>query len=51
MLLVARRQDVGAGEDPELELEPVGLIGLADTPRLSARASVAEARDAGVRTS
>jgi P-type Ca2+ transporter type 2C len=50
VLLVARRQDVGAGEDPELELEPVGLIGLADTPRLSARASVAEARNAGVRT-
>jgi Ca2+-transporting ATPase len=29
---------------------PLGLIGLADTPRAAARASVAEARAAGVRT-
>ena len=28
----------------------MGLVGLADTPRPTARASVAEARDAGVRT-
>ena len=44
VLLVARREELDGGEDPERELEPVGLIGLADTPRASARASVAEAR-------
>ena len=50
VLLVARREELDGEEDPERELEPLGLIGLADTPRVSARASVAEARDAGVRT-
>jgi Ca2+-transporting ATPase len=50
VLLVARRAALPAGADPEAELEPVGLIGLADTPRATARASVAEARAAGVRT-
>jgi P-type Ca2+ transporter type 2C len=50
VLLVARRAVLPAGGDPEAELEPVGLIGLADTPRATARASVAEARAAGVRT-
>ena len=50
VLLVARRPDLRPGEDPERELVPLGLLGLADTPRASARASVAEARAAGVRT-
>ena len=50
VLLVARREELDGDEDPERELEPLGLIGLADTPRASARASVAEAREAGVRT-
>ena len=50
VLLVARRPGLRPGDDPERELEPIGLVGLADTPRLTARASVAEARDAGVRT-
>ena len=50
VLLVARRAALVDGEDPERELEPLGLVGLADTPRATARASVAEARDAGVRT-
>jgi P-type Ca2+ transporter type 2C len=46
VLLVA----LGTGDDPERELQPLGLLGLADTPRATARASVAEARAAGVRT-
>ena len=50
VLLVARRQDFRPGDEAERELEPLGLIGLADTPRATARASVAEARRAGVRT-
>ena len=50
VLLVARRAGLDPGEDPERELEPIGLLGLADTPRAAARASVAEARAAGVRT-
>ena len=50
VLLVARRTGLDGGEDPERRLEAVGLIGLADTPRGTARASVAEARSAGVRT-
>ena len=50
VLLVAGRDALAADEDPERELEPLGLVGLADTPRATARASVAEARDAGVRT-
>jgi Ca2+-transporting ATPase len=50
VLLVARRACLDAGKDPEQQLEPIGLLGLADTPRAAARASVAEARAAGVRT-
>ena len=50
VLMVARRENLDGGQDPEQALEPVGLVGLADTPRAAARASVAEARDAGVRT-
>jgi Ca2+-transporting ATPase len=50
VLLVARRAELDGGEDPERRLEPVGLVGLADTPRATVRASVAEARSAGVRT-
>ncbi|HYI19454.1 MAG TPA: cation-transporting P-type ATPase, partial [Solirubrobacteraceae bacterium] len=50
VLLVARRARLDDGDDPEQKLEPIGLLGLADTPRVTARASVAEARAAGVRT-
>ncbi len=50
VLLVARRAELEQGEDPERRLEPVGLVGLADTPRATARASVEHARAAGVRT-
>jgi P-type Ca2+ transporter type 2C len=50
VLLVAQRAGIDSGDDPELELEPVGLIGLADPPRASAAPAVAEARAAGVRT-
>jgi Ca2+-transporting ATPase len=50
VLLIARRDALTHGEDPETALEAVGLIGLADTPRATARASVEEARAAGVRT-
>ena len=50
VLLVARRARLDDGDDPERKLEPIGLLGLADTPRAAARASVAEARAAGVRT-
>ena len=50
VLLVARRPELEGGEDPERGLEALGLLGLADTPRATARDSVAEARAAGVRT-
>jgi Ca2+-transporting ATPase len=45
VLAIAR----GRGHE-ELELELLGLIGLADPPRASARAAIANARAAGVRT-
>jgi Ca2+-transporting ATPase len=45
VLAIAR----GQGHE-ELELELLGLIGLADPPRASARKSIAAARAAGVRT-
>jgi Ca2+-transporting ATPase len=50
VLLVARRPELEGGEDPERGLEALGLLGLADTPRATARDSVVEARAAGVRT-
>jgi Ca2+-transporting ATPase len=50
VLLVGRRVGVAPGSDPESELEPLGLIGLADPPRDASRESVEEARRAGVRT-
>jgi P-type Ca2+ transporter type 2C len=50
VLLVAERGGLGHADDPELELEPVGLIGLADPPRASAAPAVAQARGGGVRT-
>ena len=49
VLLVARRE-LEAGEDPELDLEPLGLLGLGDPVRSEAAPAVAEARSAGVRT-
>jgi P-type Ca2+ transporter type 2C len=50
VLLVARRAELDGEEDPERELDAVGLVGMADRPRATARESVAEARSAGVRT-
>ena len=50
VMLVAVRHDLEPGEDPERELEPVGLIGLADPVRERVPASVAAAREAGIRT-
>jgi Ca2+-transporting ATPase len=50
VLLVAMRPGMGEGDDPEAELEAVGLLGLADPPRPTARASVEAARRAGIRT-
>ena len=50
VLLVARRAGLDGDEDPERALDPIGLLGLADTPRAAVPASVAEARSAGVRT-
>jgi Ca2+-transporting ATPase len=50
MLMVAERTVLPPGEDPERELRALGLIGLADPPRESARPSVAAARRAGIRT-
>ncbi len=49
VLLVARRPVVD-GDDPEEELEPLGLLGLLDPPREHAASAVAAARRAGVRT-
>jgi Ca2+-transporting ATPase len=47
---VAEREDVGDAGDPERELVPLGLVGLADPPRPSAAPAVAAARRAGIRT-
>ncbi|MFO7561603.1 MAG: cation-transporting P-type ATPase [Enhygromyxa sp.] len=41
---------VARGDDSQAKLEPLGLIGLADPPRESARESIAEARKAGIET-
>jgi P-type Ca2+ transporter type 2C len=49
VLLVARRP-LGDGDDPESELEPIGLVGLLDPARREVAAAVADARRAGVRT-
>jgi Ca2+-transporting ATPase len=49
VLLVARR-DLPAGADPESSLLGLGLLALEDPARPGARASVEEARRAGVRT-
>jgi len=46
VLAVALGRESGAAG----ELEPIGLIGLADPPRASARAAIAKARAAGVET-
>jgi Ca2+-transporting ATPase len=50
VLLVARHSEVRDGDDPETRLEPLGVLGLADPPRTTARTSVEEAKRAGVRT-
>lgn len=49
VLLVAHRE-LAQGDDPELELEPLGLLGLGDPVRPEAAPAVAEARRAGLRT-
>lgn len=49
VLLVARRS-MGDEDDPEAELEPLGLLGLLDPARQAVAAAVAGARRAGVRT-
>ncbi len=49
VLLVARRV-LGPGDDPEAELEPLGLVGLLDPARPEIAGAVAEARRGGVRT-
>jgi Ca2+-transporting ATPase len=41
---------VARANDKEQQLEPLGLIGLADPPRDSAREAIARARAAGVET-
>jgi Ca2+-transporting ATPase len=50
VLLVARGRGLADGDDPESELEAVGLIALSDPPRPGVRESVERARAAGVRT-
>jgi Ca2+-transporting ATPase len=50
VLLVAEREDLGEGDDPERSLQPVGLVGLADPPRAAAAPAVAAARTGGIRT-
>jgi P-type Ca2+ transporter type 2C len=49
VLLVAGRE-LGPADDPESQLEPIGLIAMADPPRASVPAAVATAAAAGVRT-
>ena len=50
VLLVAERGDLEAGQDPEVDLLPLGLVGLSDQPRTSAAPAVAAARGGGIRT-
>jgi P-type Ca2+ transporter type 2C len=50
VLLVAERGDVEPGQDPEVDLLPLGLVGLSDPPRASAAPAVAAAREGGIRT-
>ena len=50
VLMVAERTPLPPDGDPEGSLRPLGLIGLADPPRESARPSVEAARRAGIRT-
>ena len=50
VLLVAERSGFGPGDDPEQDLQPLGLLGLADPPRASAAPAVAAAREGGIRT-
>jgi P-type Ca2+ transporter type 2C len=49
VLLIARRE-LPRGGDPESSLLALGLLAFEDPPRASARASVEQARGAGVRT-
>jgi Ca2+-transporting ATPase len=49
VLLVARRA-LQPGDDPETELEPLGLVGLLDPARSEVADAIAEARRGGVRT-
>lgn len=50
VLLVAERRDLEPGQDPEVDLLPLGLVALSDQPRPSAAPAVAAARGGGIRT-
>ena len=50
VLLVARRAEADGPEPREDELEALGVLGLSDPPRETARGAVVEAERAGVRT-
>src|SRR5690606_32621972 len=50
VLAVARTDGSELGEGRAPRIEPLGLIGLADPPRDSAREAIARARAAGVET-
>ena len=50
VLLVAERRDLEPGQDPEIDLLPIGLVAFSDQPRPSAAPAVAAARGGGIRT-
>ena len=50
VLLVAERDAIAAGDDPERGLQPLGLVGLADPARASAAPAVEAADQGGIRT-
>jgi len=50
VLMVAGRDDIRGGDDPERTLRPLGLVALQDPVRESAAPAVAAARQGGVRT-
>lgn len=50
VLMIAGRNDIRAGEDPERTLGPLGLVALEDPIRESAAPAAAAAREGGIRT-